>query len=331
MRAAGAIAAVVLAATAAWAGAIMGLKNGIGIALPYAGCFILIIGMLYRIARWAITPAPFSISVTCGQQKSLPWVKTEPLDNPQRPWTVMARMFLETALFRSLFRNTAAGRSGVTIIHGPSTWLWLGSMAFHWTMLIIILRHLRLVMEPVPAWTGLLQRADSIFHTGTPPLLLTNIIIIAAILYLFVRRITDRQVACISLFQYYVLLALVAAAALSGIYLRYFSRVDLLAVKRYALGLLSFSPVLPPDAPAAFYVHIALVSILAAAIPAGKISHMAGIFFSPTRNAAGDSRRRRHVNPWNPIVPVHTYKEWEEEFRERLVKSGYDLEGGGHG
>jgi nitrate reductase gamma subunit len=331
MKVAGAIAAAAILAAAVWAGAFLGLKNSIGIALPYAGCVILLVGMLYRIARWAITPAPFNITVTCGQQKSLHWVKAEPLDNPQRPWAAMARMVLETALFRSLFRNTAAGRSVTAIIYGPSTWLWLGSMAFHWTMLIIILRHLRLVMEPVPAWTGLLQRADSIFHVSTPPLLMTNIIITGAVLYLFTRRITDRRLAYISLFQDYFLLALVAAAALSGMYLRYFSRVDLLAVKRYALGLLSFSPVLPPDAPPAFFVHIALVSILASAIPAGKISHMAGIFFSPTRNSAGDSRRRRHINPWNPPVMTHTYGEWEEEFRERLVKSGYDLEGGRHG
>jgi nitrate reductase gamma subunit len=331
MKFSGAIALAALAAAAAWAGSLLGMKGLIGIVLPYAGCIILVAGMLYRIARWALTPVPFNITVTCGQQRSLPWVKPDTLDNPQRPWAAAARMVLETALFRSLFRNTGAGRSGTAIVYGSSKWLWLGSMAFHWTMLIILLRHLRLVIEPVPAWTGLLQSADGIFHIGTPPLLMTNIIIAGAVLYLFTRRITDRRLAYISLFQDYFLLALVAAVALSGIYLRYFSRIDLLAVKRYALGLLSFSPVLPPDAPPSFYVHLMLVSLLAAAIPAGKISHMAGIFFSPTRNSAGDSRRRRHINPWNPPVSTHTYAEWEEEFRERLVKSGYDIEGDRHG
>ncbi len=331
MRIAGAIAAVAIAAIAAWAGAVLGMKNIIGVALPCAGLLALVAGMLYRVARWALTPVPFNITVTCGQQKSLPGVKPEPLDNPQRPWTAALRMLLETALFRSLFRNTEAGRSGRSIVYGPSKWLWVGAMAFHWTMLVIILRHLRLAMEPVPAWTELLQRVDGIFHIGTPPLLMTNIIIISALLFLFARRITDRRIACISLFQDYFFLALIAAVALSGIYLRHFSRVDLLSVKQYVLGLLAFSPVLPPEAPPSFYVHITLVSILAAAIPAGKMSHMAGIFFSPTRNAAGDSRRRRHVNPWNPPVAVHTYQEWEEEFRERLVKSGYDLEDDRHG
>lgn len=326
-----AIAAAAGIALVAWAGAVLGLTGLIGIALPYGGCLVLVAGMLWRVGRWALTPVPFNITVTCGQQKSLPRVKAEHLDNPQRPWTAALRMVLEAAFFRSLFRNSKAGRFGTTIVYGPSLWLWLGSMAFHWTMLVIILRHLRLAVEPVPAWVELLQRLDGIFHVGTPPLLITDIIIIAALLFLFTRRIADRRTAYISLFQDYFLLALIGAVALSGIWLRHFVRVDLLAVKQYALGLLSFSPVLPEKASPWFYVHIALVSVLAAAIPAGKISHMAGIFFSPTRNAAADSRRRRRVNPWNPEVPVHTYGEWEEEFRDRLAKSGYDLEGGSHG
>ncbi|MBP7736372.1 MAG: sulfate reduction electron transfer complex DsrMKJOP subunit DsrM [Spirochaetes bacterium] len=331
MKSAIAIAAAACIALAAWACAVLGLRGLIGIALPYAGCLVLAAGMLWRVGRWALTPVPFNIAVTCGQQKSLLWVKAEPLDNPQRPWAAALRMVLETALFRSLFRNSKAGRYGTAIVYGPATWLWLGSMAFHWSMLVIVLRHLRLAVEPVPAWTGLLQSIDGVFHIGTPPLLITDIIIIAALLFLFMRRIADRRVAYVSLFQDYFLLALIGAVALSGIWLRYFGRVDLLAVKQYALGLLSFSPVLPEKAPPSFYVHIALVSILAAAIPAGKISHMAGVFFSPTRNAAADSRRRRRVNPWNPEVPVHSYGEWEEEFRDRLAKSGYDLEGGGNG
>ncbi|HNW26922.1 MAG TPA: sulfate reduction electron transfer complex DsrMKJOP subunit DsrM [Spirochaetota bacterium] len=331
MRIAGAIAAVVIAAAAAWTCAALGMKSLIGIALPYAGLTALVAGMAFRVARWTMTPVPFNIAVTCGQQKSIPGVRPDPLDNPQRPWTAALRVIIEAALFRSLFRNSKARRSRNAIVYGPSTWLWLGSMAFHWTMLIIVLRHLRLAIEPVPAWAELLQRADGIFHIGTPPLLLTDIIILCALLFLIMRRIADRKTAYISLFQDYFFLALIGAVALSGIWLRHFSRVDLLAVKQYVLGLLALKPALPDGAPPSFYVHITLVSILAAAIPAGKISHMAGMFLSPTRNTAADSRRRRHINPWNPDVPVHTYREWEEEFRERLVKAGYDLEGDGNG
>ncbi|TAL35318.1 MAG: menaquinol oxidoreductase [Spirochaetes bacterium] len=326
-----AITVVSAIAFAAWIGAGQGLQSVMGIALPYAGLSLFLAGMLYRVIRWVKTPVPFNISVTCGQQRSLPWVRPEPLDNPHNSLYTSARMLVETFLFRSLFRNTRAGRNGAVIVYGSDKWLWLGSMAFHWMLLVISVRHLRLFIEPVPAWIDAFQQVDGIFSLGLPPLLISNVIIAAALAYLFMRRVVNRKIASLSLFQDYFLLALVAAVVLSGMYVRYFGRVDLLAVKQFAIGLLSFQPVLPAGAAPFFYMHVVLVSVLAAAIPASKIVHLAGIFFSPTRNSAADSRRRRHVNPWNPPVAVHTYEEWEDEFRDRLVKSGYAVERDEHG
>jgi hypothetical protein len=39
-----------------------------------------------------------------------------------------------------------------------------------------------------------------------------------------------------------------------------------------------------------------------------------------------DTRARRHVNPWNYPVPVHTYDEYEDEFREKMVEAGLPVE-----
>ena len=50
--------------------------------------------------------------------------------------------------------------------------------------------------------------------------------------------------------------------------------------------------------------------------------HMGGIFLSPTRNTTSDTRARRHVNPWNYPVKVHTYDEYEDDFREKMVEAG---------
>jgi nitrate reductase gamma subunit len=44
--------------------------------------------------------------------------------------------------------------------------------------------------------------------------------------------------------------------------------------------------------------------------------HLGGIFLSPTRNMPGNTRGR-HVNPWNYPVKVHTYEEYEDDFREK--------------
>ena len=34
------------------------------------------------------------------------------------------------------------------------------------------------------------------------------------------------------------------------------------------------------------------------------------------------ARARRHVNPWNYPVKVHTYEEYEDDFREKMVEAG---------
>ena len=54
--------------------------------------------------------------------------------------------------------------------------------------------------------------------------------------------------------------------------------------------------------------------------------HMGGIFLSPTRNLANDNRMNRHLNPWNAPVKVHTYEEYEDEFREKMKLAGLPVE-----
>jgi hypothetical protein len=38
------------------------------------------------------------------------------------------------------------------------------------------------------------------------------------------------------------------------------------------------------------------------------------------------TRTYRHVNPWNYPVKVHTYEEYEDEFREKMVEAGLPVD-----
>jgi hypothetical protein len=102
--------------------------------------------------------------------------------------------------------------------------------------------------------------------------------------------------------------------------------VDLLGVKELSLGWIGFHPVVPKGVGLSFYVHLFLVSVLLAYFPMSKLMHMGGVFLSPTRNLANNSRRRRHINPWNYPVKVHTYEEYEDEFREKMKAAGLPVE-----
>jgi nitrate reductase gamma subunit len=75
-----------------------------------------------------------------------------------------------------------------------------------------------------------------------------------------------------------------------------------------------------------FYVHLFLVSCLMAYFPFSKLMHAPGVFLSPTRNLANDTRMRRHINPWNYPVKVHTYEEYEDEFRAKMKEVGIPVE-----
>ena len=136
----------------------------LGVIVPYAAVATFLVGVSYRVVRWSLSPVPFRIPTTCGQQKSLPWIKASWLENPYRTTGVVFRMLLEILLFRSLFRNTKTElRQGPRLIYGESKFLWLGALAFHWSFLFIFLRHLRFFTEPVPHWVLGLDTGGQLF------------------------------------------------------------------------------------------------------------------------------------------------------------------------
>ena len=321
------VAVLALVAIGLTAGQMADLRQILGVVIPYAAIVIFLAGIAWRVIRWALVPVPFRIPSTCGQQKSLPWIKASWLDNPYTTLGVCCRMFLEIALFRSLFRNTRIElRQGPRLTYAENKALWLGALCFHWSFLTIFLRHLRFFMEPVPAFTMVLENVDGFFQIGAPVLYVTDMIVVIALGYLLMRRLVNVQVRYISLFTDYLALFLLLGLVLSGIFMRYFTRVDITAIKQLALGLVTLTPVVPENLGPLFFVHLLMLSTLAAYFPFSKLMHMGGVFLSPTRNLANNNRMKRHINPWNYPVKVHTYEEWEEEFRDKIKAAGLPLE-----
>ncbi len=297
------------------------------IILPYTSFGLFISGIIYRILKWSSVPVPFRITTTSGQQKSLPWIKSSNLESPHNTAGVLGRMFLEVIFFRSLFRNTKTALHNKKILsYGSSKWLWLGAIVFHWSFLVIAIRHFRFFTEPVLSIAAFLQNIDGFFEIGVPVLYISNVLILMALSYLFIRRVINPQVRYISLPSDYFAVLLMLGVAISGIIMRYFTKIDVVAIKKLAIGLISFSPMIPASPGVMFFIHLFLVCLLFIYFPFSKLVHMAGIFFSPTRNLANTSRMKRHINPWDYPVKVHAYEAWEDEFRDRLKSSGYNSE-----
>ncbi|MFP4527046.1 MAG: sulfate reduction electron transfer complex DsrMKJOP subunit DsrM [Candidatus Kapaibacterium sp.] len=299
-----------------------------GIVIPYIALAVFVIGLVVRIIRWARAPVPFHIPTTTGQQKSLDFIKQNKFDSPYTKFQTFIRMFLEVVTFRSLFRNTRAQlKNGEKLVYGDDKWLWLFAILFHYSFLIIVLRHFRFFTEPSPGFVETIQTLDGFLQIGLPILFITDILILAGLLYLFFRRIIDKKVKYISLSSDYFPLLLIGGIAVTGILMRYFTKVDLIDVKALAAGLFTFNPQLPAEPlGAVFYIHLFLVSALLIYFPMSKLVHAPGVFMSPTRNQPNNSRAVRHVNPWNPEVEFHTYEEYEEEFRDVMKAAGLPLE-----
>ncbi len=316
----------------AWAGTSIGLGFLFGVVLPYVAVITFIGGVIWRMVYWSRSPVPFCIPTTGGQQKSLPWIKHATLDNPSTKWGVVKRMFLEVCCFRSLFRNTAVDvhadlkGQGPRIVYYSSKWLWLFALLFHYCFLLVFIRHFRFFTEPVPVLLTWLETIDGILQVGAPRLYLTGIILLVALVFLLCRRIFNERLRYLSLANDYFPLFLLIGIVVTGILLRYVDKTDIASVKVMTMGLVSLSPVLPEGINALFFMHITLVSVLLIYFPFSKLMHMMGIFFSPTRNLANNSRAVRHINPWNPPKKYTTYAAYEDDFRVPMAEAGLPLD-----
>jgi len=305
----------------------LGLEGLFGIIIPYLAVVLFIYGVISRIVGWAKSPVPFRITTTAGQGETLPWIKQEKIDNPSSTGGVIVRMLLEIFLFRSLFRNTSAKLdAGGKLAFRLEKWLWLFALAFHYAFLTVIIRHFRFFLEPVPACIQLLETLDGFLQVGLPGVMLSGVVLLAAVTFLFLRRLFIGRVRYISLASDYFPLFLIFGIAFTGLLMRYFTKASVVAIKELAMGLVSFHPVIPEGIDVVFYIHLFLVSVLLAYFPFSKLMHMGGIFLSPTRNMTGNTRAVRHINPWNYPVKVHTYQEYEDEFREKMIEAGLPVE-----
>ena len=309
-----------------------GLQVVFGIVLPYLAVALFIFGFVRRVMSWSRSAVPFRITTTCGQQTSLPWVKQAKIDNPSCTLGVIVRMFLEIVCFRSLFRNTRMKLAGGTkMTHQLELFLWVGALAFHYAFFTVVVRHLRFFTEPVPLFVTLLEQVDGfmrvevlydVVQAGLPGVYMSGLVLLAAAFYLFLRRVFIPHVRYISLANDFFPLFLIMGIALSGIFMRYFTKVDIVAIKELTMGLVTFRPTIPEGVSGLFFAHMFLVSILLAYFPFSKLMHLGGIFLSPTRNMTANTRQVRHVNPWNHPVKVHTYEEYEDDFREKMIEAG---------
>jgi nitrate reductase gamma subunit len=90
--------------------------------------------------------------------------------------------------------------------------------------------------------------------------------------------------------------------AISGLSMKFVSHTDVVGVKGFILGMMSFVPLYGNSQPLpehpGLYVHLILVTVLLMIFPISKLLHAPGLFFSPSRNQADNPREKRHTSAW---------------------------------
>lgn len=226
--------------------------------LFYLAFAILVAGLAYKIYDFARTPAPLSIPTTPA---------------PTTASGVAFRMAREVVLFESLFKG--------------NLWIWLFGWMFHMGLFLVLVRHLRYFIEPIPAWLAFVQPFGKY----------AAFMMVAGLAGLWARRFLVERIRYISTLSDHLWLAMLLAIGLTGLGMTFLMHVDVVAVKTFFMGLMTFDIQTLPLHPG-LLVHLLLVALLMIFFPFSKLLHAPGVFFSPTRNQADTPREKRHLAPW---------------------------------
>ena len=226
--------------------------------LLYAAVLLGLAGLAWRIRDYARTPVPLKIPTTPA---------------PTTAGGVVLRMLREVTLFESLFK--------------ANLWIWLFGWMFHVSLALVLLRHLRYFTEPVWFWVDWIQPFGMYAGLGMA----------AGLAALWARRFLVERIRYISTPSDHLMLALLLGIALSGLSMKFLDHTDIINLKAFALGLILFDWQPLPAQPL-LYLHLFLVALLIAVFPYSKLLHAPGVFFSPGRNQADNSREQRHITPW---------------------------------
>ncbi len=226
--------------------------------LFYAAAAIFAVGLAFKIAIYARTPAPLKIPTTPA---------------PTTGFGVVLRMSREVFLFESLFKS--------------NLWLWGFGFMFHLGLVLVLLRHLRYFNEPVWSWVAMIQ----------PFGIYAGFVMTLGLAGLWARRFFVERIRYISTPSDHLMLVLLIAIALSGLGMKFVAHADVIGVKAFFIGLMRFDPQPLPESPL-LYTHLALVATLMIIFPFSKLLHAPGVFFSPSRNQADNPREKRHIAPW---------------------------------
>jgi nitrate reductase gamma subunit len=133
--------------------------------------------------------------------------------------------------------------------------LWAASWTFHLSLVFIFLRHMWYFMNPVPDFIIFIQPAG----------IAAGYVLPLSLLLILILRITGRGEWYVSAYNYFII-GLLLVISLLGLAMRTWFQPNLIAVKDFITGILTFHPDVLPDS-SLFTLHFAFALLLLPYVP----------------------------------------------------------------
>jgi len=216
----------------------------VGVILPPVTFVVFMAAMLNRLWTWKALPQP---GMTLF---------------PTSASGTTAGVLKETLFFPSLFRS--------------DRFLWAISWLFHVMLALIILGHVRVVIDFPWLWSALHVDADTVSAVVGGA---AGLMILLMLILLTARRVVTTRVREISSPGDYFAVFLLLAIVLTGNAMRLVGHFDLAATRQYFASLMLLQwPTVPANG--WFLAHLFLAQVLLIYIPFSKIMHFGGVFFT---------------------------------------------------
>ncbi|MCP4188643.1 MAG: nitrate reductase, partial [Gammaproteobacteria bacterium] len=194
---------------------------------------VVILGLAYKVRQYWRTETPLLIPTTPA---------------PTTTGGVVLRMIREVTVFESLFKS--------------NKWIWLFGWIFHFSLFLVLARHIRYFQEQPWFWVTLIQPFGK-YAAYTMMLGLAGLLL---------RRIVVDRIRYISSPSDYLILIMLLVIGFSGLMMQLFAHPDIIAIQHYFVNLTGFNIVELPTSPP-LVVHLLLVALLLIIFPFSKLLH----------------------------------------------------------
>ncbi len=210
--------------------------------LPYITIIIFVVGLIWRLRTWWARPRAKAVLFPAAKSNI----------------GMVTRVARDIVLFGKTFSMSKS--------------LWVMAVLFHMGLLLVVLGHLRTVMEIGFLWNLLNLDAHGIESVAFGMGMTAGGIILVGVILLLSRRFTPTM-RIISIFEDYFVLFMLLVTILFGMVMRLWMPVHVEDIQHYARGVLTLQPAM--EIHNAFFLwHFFLAQVLIIYLPFSKLIHV---------------------------------------------------------